>query len=153
MRISLRLPLDGTFPITFTFGATPDSELIKQKFTLWGIVGHNGLDYSMPEGTPILAAAPGKVVKSGVNGDFGISVTVQHPWGESIYAHLTETKVAIGDKVKRGQLLGLSGKTGAAFGAHLHFGIKPTNPDPFNGYHGYIDPSPYFKKTRHHEPN
>lgn len=146
--ISLRLPFSGDYPVTFAFGATSENEEIKKKFSKWGIVGHNGIDYGLPEGTEVIAAADGKVSKLGENGDFGISVILEHSWGQSLYAHLKEVKVSQNQEVKAGDILGLSGQTGAAFGAHLHFAIKPNDADLNNGYLGFIDPSPYFEKQK-----
>ena len=111
-----------------------------KKFTEWGIVGHNGIDYGLPEGTELIASADGKVIQSGDNGDFGISVTIQHSWGQSLYAHLKESKVSQDQEVKAGDLIGLSGQTGSAFGEHLHFAVKPNDADANNGYLGFIDP-------------
>lgn len=56
-------------------------------------------------------------------------------------------KVKLNKKVKRGQILGLSGKSGFVTGSHLHFGIKPKNPDLENGYLGFIDPEPFLKSS------
>ncbi len=138
-----RLPFNGNFSITFSFGAQSQDERIKQKFSEWGIIGHHGLDFGLPEGAEVLAVDSGKVIQSGDNGDFGISVTTQHPWGQSLYAHLKEAKVSQDQEVKTGGVIGLSGQTGTAFGEHLHFGIKPNNPDLNNGYLGFIDSTPY----------
>lgn len=150
--VSLRLPFNGDFPITFGFGAVPDSEDLKTKYKEWGLQGHDGLDYGLPVGTEVIAAAKGKVVQSGDNGDFGISVTLEHPWGQSVYRHLSETKVQVGDEPNAGDTIGLSGESGNVTGSHLHFGIKPLNPDDNNGYLGYIDPSPYFGKPEEKQP-
>lgn len=133
--------------MSFAFGATSENEEIKKKFIEWGIVGHNGIDYGLPEGTEVVASADGKVIQSGDNGDFGISVTIQHSWGQSLYAHLKETKVSPDQEVKTGNQIGLSGQTGSAFGEHLHFAIKPSDSDANNGYLGFVDPSPYFGKS------
>jgi len=140
---ALHYPFSGNIPVTFAFGAQSDNEDIKKKFTEWGIVGHNGLDFGLTTGTEVFACDSGKVIQSGDNGDFGISITVQHSWGQSLYAHLSESKVKVDDEIQVNEVIGLSGKTGAAFGEHLHFAIKPTNPDNNNGYLGFIDPSPY----------
>ncbi|MBI4999718.1 M23 family metallopeptidase [Candidatus Gottesmanbacteria bacterium] len=104
---------------------------------------HHGLDFLLPEETEVLATDLGKVIQAGENGDWGISVTVKHPWGESLYAHLKETKVVVDQEINKGEAVGLSGQSGAAFGPHLHFGIKPASPDLTNGYLGFIDPLPY----------
>lgn len=140
---SLRYPFNGDYPLTFAFGAESPDEKVKEKFREWGIVGHHGLDFGLPEGTQILATDSGKVIQVGENGDFGLSVTLKHNWGESLYAHLKEVKVWLDQEVNQGEVIGLSGQTGAAFGPHLHFGIKPENPDLGNGYLGFIDPMPY----------
>lgn len=146
MEPKLRLPFNGDFPITFGFGAVSENEEIKKKFTEWGITGHHGIDYGLPEGTEVVGSDTGKVIQSEENGEWGISVTLEHSWGQSIYAHLKETKVNVGDEPKTGDVIGLSGKTGAAFGEHLHFGIKLKDADGNNGYLGFIDPSSYFGK-------
>ena len=140
---ALHYPFSGNFPVTFSFGQQSDNEEIKKKFQEWGIVGHNGLDFGLSAGNEVFACDSGKVIQSGDNGDFGISITIQHSWGQSVYAHLQGTKVKEGDEIGVNKVIGLSGATGAAFGEHLHFAIKPNNPDQNNGYLGFIDPSPY----------
>ncbi len=152
MEPKLRLPFNGDFPVTFSFGAVSDNEEIKKKFQEWGITGHHGIDYGLPERTEVVAADTGKVIQSGDNGEWGISVTLEHSWGQSIYAHLKETKVNVGDGIEVGKPVGLSGKTGAAFGEHLHFGIKLKDVDANNGYLGFTDPSPYFGKSEEKKP-
>jgi pyruvate/2-oxoglutarate dehydrogenase complex dihydrolipoamide acyltransferase (E2) component len=114
-------------------------------------VGHNGLDFELTAGNEVFACDSGTVIQSGVNGDFGTSITVQHSWGQSIYGHLQETKVKEGDEIQVNKVIGLSGSSGAAFGEHLHFAIKPNNPDLNNGYLGFIDPSPYLSLTSQKE--
>jgi murein DD-endopeptidase MepM/ murein hydrolase activator NlpD len=144
MKPKLRLPFKGDFLITFPFGGQSDNEEIKKKFHEWGTRGHHGIDYGLPQGTEVLSCDRGAVIQSGHNLDWGISVTLKHRWGISIYAHLQQSKVHVGDKVKVGQVIGLSGQSGAAFGGHLHFGIKLNHPDHENGYLGFIDPRAYF---------
>jgi murein DD-endopeptidase MepM/ murein hydrolase activator NlpD/ribosomal protein S25 len=136
-------PFSGNFVVTFSFGQQSDNEEIKKKFQEWGIAGHNGLDFGLSAGNEVFACDVGKIIQSGDNGDFGISITIQHSWGQSIYAHLQETKVNEGDEIQVNKIIGLSGSSGAAFGEHLHFAIKPNNPDLNNGYLGFIDPAPY----------
>ncbi len=140
---ALHFPFFGNFPVTFSFGQQSVDGEIKKKFAEWGIVGHNGLDFGLSAGNEVFACDSGKVIQSGDNGDFGTSVTIQHSWGQSIYGHLQETKVNEGDDIGVNKVIGLSGSSGAAFGEHLHFAIKPNNPDQNNGYLGFIDPVPY----------
>ena len=144
---SLRFPFYGSYPITFDFGAQPTEEKIKKKYEEWGIVEHNGIDFGLQEGTEVLACDEGTVIQAGDNGDHGISVTVKHSWGTSIYSHLQSLGVLVNDQVKKAQVIGSSGQTGFTTGPHLHFGIQPTNPDTNNGYLGYINPTPYLTET------
>jgi len=140
---ALHYPFSGNFPVTFSFGQQSDNEEIKKKFQEWGIIGHNGLDFGLSAGNEVFACDSGKVIQSGNNGDFGTSITIQHSWGQSIYGHLQETKVKENEEIQVNKVIGLSGSSGAAFGEHLHFAIKPNNPDLNNGYLGFIDTAPY----------
>ncbi len=86
---------------------------------------HSGVDLRAPTGTPIKAANAGRV--SLVRNCYlsGWTVVVDHGYGLcSLYAHLSKVKVRQGDAVRRGQIIGLSGKTGRATGPHLHWGIS-----------------------------
>lgn len=139
----LHYPFSGNFSVTFSFGAQSDNEEIKKKYTEWGITGHNGLDFGLTDGTEVYPCDNGKVIQSGENGDFGNSITLEHSWGISLYAHLKETKINVGETAEINKVIGISGKTGAAFGEHLHFAIKPLNPDNNNSYLGFIDPTHY----------
>ncbi len=84
---------------------------------------HNGIDVPMKVGEPVLAAFDGKVRYSKYNtGGFGNLVIIRHPNGlETWHAHLSKLNVRVGDYVKTGQVIGYVGRTGRAFGPHLHF--------------------------------
>lgn len=97
---------------------------------------HIGIDIRVPEGTPVRSMAAGQVERVGEDkGGFGYYIVVRHPHMpdpdnpeyetvlHSIYAHLSSQMVQEGDIVTKGQQIGLSGKTGAATGPHLHFQI------------------------------
>ncbi len=85
---------------------------------------HKGVDLRAPEGSEVRTAGAGKVVFAGANGGYGTSVVVQHANGLSTrYAHLSELLVRVGDEVDDRQLIGLSGQTGRATAAHLHFEV------------------------------
>jgi len=148
---ALHFPFAGNFPVTFSFGQQSDNEEIKKKFQGWGIVGHNGLDFGLSVGNEVFACDDGKVIQSGDNGDFGTSIIIQHSWGQSVYGHLQETKVKEGEEIQINKVIGLSGSSGAAFGEHLHFAIKPNNPDLNNSYLGFIDPAPYLSLSSQKE--
>ncbi len=144
---SLHYPFYGSSSVAFEFGAQPTDEKIKKKYEEWGIVGHNGIDFGLQEDTEVLACDDGVVTQAGDNGDFGISVTIKHSWGTSIYSHLQSLGVLVNDHVSKAQVIGASGKTGFTTGPHLHFGIQPNNPDTNNGYLGFINPAPYLTET------
>ncbi|MEQ8673376.1 MAG: LysM peptidoglycan-binding domain-containing protein [Aggregatilineales bacterium] len=83
---------------------------------------HSGADFAGAPGSPILAAASGRVVLADTLNIRGISVMIDHGWGiYTHYAHMTERYVQIGDFVTVGQMIGTVGSTGRATGAHLHW--------------------------------
>jgi LysM repeat protein len=90
--------------------------------------GNNGIDIAPKTGTPIVAAAAGKVIvsrNSGWNGGYGNYVVIQHSNGtQSLYAHMQNTSIAQGSQVTQGQIIGFVGSSGKATGPHLHFEIR-----------------------------
>lgn len=89
----------------------------------WGSY-HSGVDWGVVTGTKVMAAADGKVVRAGWYSSYGICVDIQHKDGSMTrYAHLSATKVNVGDTVTSYQVIGLSGNTGYSTGPHLHFAI------------------------------
>jgi peptidase M23-like protein/putative peptidoglycan binding protein len=98
---------------------------------------HTGVDYPAATGTPVAAAAPGRVTWAGdLGGGWGIVVTVAHRAGAStMYAHLSRALVRVGQRVATGQTVGAVGATGHAFGPHLHFEVRVRGAavDPFTG--------------------
>lgn len=108
---------------------------------------HEGLDFTSPVGTEVHAAGDGRVTYAdyGTNG-FGIHVVVDHGFGyETLYAHLSQLKVRSGQRVKRGDLLGLSGNTGLSAGPHLHYEVHKagTPVDPANYLFNSLTPDEY----------
>jgi len=98
----------------------------------WGRL-HAGVDISAPAGTPIRAAAGGRVVLLGPMGGYGNYICVQHGGGLSTcYAHLSSYGTSMGASVSQGQVIGAVGCTGHCFGDHLHFETRingsPVNP-------------------------
>jgi murein DD-endopeptidase MepM/ murein hydrolase activator NlpD len=87
---------------------------------------HQGLDIAAPVNTPIVAADGGVVLNAGWTGDgYGIMVLIAHSNGlYTLYGHLNRTNVAVGQKVARGQLIGIEGSTGNSTGPHLHFEVR-----------------------------
>jgi LysM repeat protein len=93
-----------------------------------GLHGYNGVDYGMPVGSPLYAAAAGKVIiakGSGWNGGYGNYVVIQHGNNtQTVYGHMSSVAVSVGQTVVQGQLIGYSGNTGRSTGPHLHFEIR-----------------------------
>lgn len=86
---------------------------------------HNGLDFRVTTGTPVHASNAGTVILARPLYFEGNCVAVDHGQGlVTLYFHLSEFKVKEGDKVDRGQVLGLSGGTGRATAPHLHFSVR-----------------------------
>lgn len=108
-RLSLSWPVDGR--ITSQFGPR------------WGRM-HYGIDIAAPTGTPVAAAAPGKVTYADWAGSYGMLVTIDHGNGvETRYAHNSRILVKVGDEVQRGQRIALVGSTGNSTGPHVHFEV------------------------------
>lgn len=99
---------------------------------------HHGMDFTGPEGSDIFATGDGIVVEAGYNfHGYGNKITIDHGYGyKTIYAHLQNISVDIGDKVKRGDIIGTLGNTGRSTGAHLHYEVRLYNDprDPINYY-------------------
>lgn len=86
---------------------------------------HSGIDISGQIGDPIYAAAAGTVVRAGHGDAFGKLIVVDHGFGvATYYAHCSRILVRVGQRVKRGQQLGMVGNTGRSTGPHLHFEVR-----------------------------
>lgn len=147
----LLLPFSGSFPITLRYGEDPDDARLSAKYRRFGLNSHDAVDFAMSEGTPLLAVDDGEVLLAG-DGLYGITIIVKHAWGKSYYGHLSQPSVDIGQKVSKGEIIGLSGNTGLSTGPHLHFAILPKNPDFDNGYFGKVDPLAYLNLNTQGQP-
>lgn len=97
---------------------------------------HSGIDIGASIGTPVKATADGMVSFSSWHNDSGYIVVLEHGHGfTTVYAHNKENRVKVGQKVKRGEVVGVSGSTGATTGPHLHYEVwknrRPINPASF----------------------
>lgn len=97
---------------------------------------HDGLDFSAPTGTPVVAAADGVVLTASWHPEFGNMIDIDHGDGlQSRYAHLSQLDVAESKIVRRGEKIGAVGSTGRSTGPHLHFEVRmfgvPQNPAAF----------------------
>ncbi len=86
---------------------------------------HAGIDYPAPTGTPVVASAPGKVLRAGRRGGYGLMVEIDHGSGHvTRYAHLSAIDVAAGQRVLGGDAIGRVGSTGRSTGPHLHYEVR-----------------------------
>ena len=94
---------------------------------------HDGLDLAASTGTPIVAAADGRVIGAGWRGGYGQQVQIAHAGGiDTLYGHMSRIAAHAGDVVRKGQVIGYVGSTGLSTGPHLHFEVtkngRPINP-------------------------
>ncbi len=96
---------------------------------------HKGVDWATPTGTAVRASCGGTVVKAGWVGSYGYVVYINHVDGKQTrYAHLSKVLVSVGQTVKQGDRIALSGNTGVSTGPHVHFEIlvNGVQVNPFN---------------------
>lgn len=161
--ISFPYPIEVKSPHTITQYFGENGTVFYKQL---GLKGHNGVDFNASIGTPIYAVFDGEVTAAQTFGDGGVGIFINsNPFeaeGEqvvlcAIYWHLSALKVKARDAVRKGDLIGLSGNTGRyTTGPHLHFGIKSFEQkngewaiDQENGFHGAIDPLPFFNGENH----
>lgn len=86
---------------------------------------HTGIDIAAPEGTPIYATGDGVVETADNHAQgYGNHVVINHGFGyETLYAHMSRMAVSVGEKVKRGQIIGYVGCTGLCTGDHVHYEV------------------------------
>lgn len=108
---------------------------------------HTGLDFTADIGTPVYSTGNGVVVECEVKRwGYGQSVIVDHGYGyRTRYAHLSEFKCKPGDKVLRGQVIGLVGSTGKSTAPHLHYEVEKNGQkiNPIHFFHSDISPEEY----------
>lgn len=131
-------PLASPAPITSPYGwrihpISGDSRL------------HKGVDYGAPTGTPILAAARGRVDLAGELSGYGSTVVIRHNNDtlETLYAHMSQILVKQGQWVEQGTVIGLVGSTGYSTGPHLHFEVLHPTSDGWVA----IDPVPQIDRS------
>ena len=116
------LPLDNV-EVSSGFGYRLNPITKKRQF-------HRGIDIPAPRRTPIKATADGIVefVQSSDVGDYGRMIKISHNYGfKTIYSHMHETYMNVGDVVRKGQVIGLVGNSGRSTAPHLHYEVKHVN--------------------------
>ena len=105
---------------------------------------HAGMDFTAPQGTPIYATADGTVKLAGYSdGGYGNHVIINHGYGyETLYGHMVRIKARVGQKIKRGEVIGYVGSTGKSTGPHLHYEVHKNGRKIDPVYFFYNDLSP-----------
>ena len=117
----------------------PDARVISP---YGGARRHSGVDLKTKPNDEIYAAFDGEVVASGPYYGYGNCIRIKHAYGlETLYSHQSKNMVKKGDKVKAGQVIGLTGRTGRATTEHLHFEVS------FGGKR--LDPAIIFDHSNH----
>lgn len=113
---------------------------------------HTGIDFTAATGTPIYATGDGTVNEAGYdNGGYGNNVVINHGYGyQSLYAHMKKVKVRVGDRVKRGEVIGWIGSTGKSTGPHLHYEVIKNGEkiDPIHFFFNDLTASDYERLTK-----
>jgi murein DD-endopeptidase MepM/ murein hydrolase activator NlpD len=124
-------PLGEHYEITSGYGMRMHPILRKKK-------KHIGVDFKAPIGTPVLATADGVIEKvENLPNAYGQFIIIKHDGHyQTLYAQLSEIKVDVGQKVKSGEIIGLSGNSGMSTAPHLHYEVIK------DGEH--VDPEKYF---------
>jgi len=100
---------------------------------LWSGGSHTGQDYPCAVGTPVHASLGGVVINTSPGSDYGKTVEIDHGNGyQTLYGHLSEVLVKVGETVTQGQLVGRSGETGKVTGPHLHYEVRKGKNNPVN---------------------
>lgn len=95
---------------------------------------HQGIDFTAPKGTPIIATGNGKVIRvEHIGYGYGTSVLIDHGYGyQTLYGHMSKVDVKKGEKVQKGQVIGTVGSTGTSTAPHCHYEVringKPVDP-------------------------
>lgn len=109
------VPIKANYHLTARFG---------QRGSIWSKGWHTGLDFQVPSGTNVYAAATGTVISAGWGGAYGNRIEIQHADGVvTAYNHLSHIDKKVGDDVLPGELIAKSGNTGNTTGPHLHFEV------------------------------
>jgi murein DD-endopeptidase MepM/ murein hydrolase activator NlpD len=105
---------------------------------------HAGLDFAAPQGSPVYATADGVVEVAGNLGNgFGNHVVINHGFSyETLYGHMVRVKARVGQKVRRGEVIGWVGSTGKSTGPHLHYEVHKNGREINPVYFFYNDLTP-----------
>jgi murein DD-endopeptidase MepM/ murein hydrolase activator NlpD len=128
-KLPFAMPVKDRFRWTSGFGYRRDPKGAGTRF-------HEGTDMAGAYGTAIYATADGVVTHAGWDNGYGRQVTIRHDFGvDTLYGHLSDIDVSVGQRVSRGDHIGDMGNSGRSTGTHLHYEVhlngKPVNPMTF----------------------
>lgn len=134
---------EGQYPVSQVYGANP------AYYGQFGLKGHEGVDYATPVGVNALAPFDGEILRdndSFVNNSYGNFVVIWDPVQKCAvwHCHLSSNSVSVGQKVKRGDVVGKTGNSGNSSGPHLHENFVETDAsgnrlNTGNGYQGFLN--------------
>lgn len=134
MRRGTKIPPSYIWPVKGGRLSSPFG--YREKPTAGATSNHQAVDWAVPTGTPVSASCGGTVVRAGWGSGYGYVVYIDHEDGtQTRYAHLSKVLVSVGQKVKQGERIALSGNTGVSTGPHLHFEMRingrPVDPQKY----------------------
>lgn len=103
---------------------------------------HNGIDIAVPIGTPIVSPYDGVVTFSGDQGSGGLAIIIRCDDIMLGFCHLSKLNYIVGDTIKAGDVLALSGNTGRSSGPHVHASVREKQG---NDQFSLVNPEPYYK--------
>ena len=110
---------------------------------------HWGIDFSAPRGTPIYATGDGVITYAKVSylkTGYGNQVEIDHGYGyKTLYGHMVRVKARVGQRVKRGEVIGYVGNSGKSTGPHLHYEVHKSGIpiDPINFFYNDLTPAQF----------
>lgn len=138
----MRVPFNGNYGVTQGF----NDACCRASYAKFGMSGHNGIDYGLPCGTPVVAPISGTISYFNDPGGYGNAVFIRGEGVEVVLGHLSSVSRKSGN-VSEGEQIGNSGTTGNSTGCHLHFGVRNyPSYDRNNGFYGYSNPQDYLNK-------
>lgn len=149
-------PLPETPTITQGFGQNPDV------YSPFGLAGHNGIDFGVPEGSIVYAPHDGSAtVKDDGDSGYGLHLIIEDAKRKSVLAHLQSSDVSSGQTIYQGDPIAISGNSGMSTAPHLHWTYKIMKngkvQNKNNGYGGAVDVTEFTRlwldKDMHYDSN
>jgi murein DD-endopeptidase MepM/ murein hydrolase activator NlpD len=146
--IYLSTPFDGVRAILQLWGQHAD-HYGQYRYNGIPLKGHIGVDFDLEVGSSLYAVDDGRVMEISYEaGGFERYLKLEHRWGESFYAYVGEIAVEAGQLVKRNEFIARSGRpAGSTHPPQLHFGIRITPFNRFDGWGGFSNPLPFLNPS------